>query len=391
MTGEQHVLIENGGDPTYLPTGHIAYARAGTLLSVAFDVQQQTIAEGALPVVEGISQRSPANMAQLAHADDGMLVYMTGEDQVAERALVWVDREGREEMAAAELRAYNSLRLSPDGQRVAVEVLDDGNYDIWIYDLARAIWTRFTSGSEWDRWPLWTPDGERIVFTSSRDGDVNNLYWKAADGTGQAEHLTTGGSAGGATSFTPDGGTLVINWINATAAIDLDIGVLDMNSDRQATMLLQTGLLEGQGTISPDGRWLAYITNPSGQDQVYVRPFPNVDDGRWPISPGVGVSPQWGPDSRELFYQTQAVPGGPVALMVAENDTDPTFSPGVPIRLFEGPYRFGAQIAFHSFDISSDGRRFLMIREGTGETPDRSEIVVVQNWFEELTRLVPTP
>ena len=224
---------------------------------------------------------------------------------------------------------------------------------------------------------MWTPDGDRIVFASSRDGALN-LYSRAADGTGEVERLTTSEHRQRSFSFSPDGQTLMF----AEATSGIHIARLSMDGDREGEWLLEGDLLGFHPEISPDGRWLAHT---SLDRQVYVRPFPNVGDGRWQISPDGGIMPMWEPNGDELFYMH-----GSGALMVVDVDTDPTFSRGQAALVFEGPYR-GTLAANNprAFDISPDGKRFLMIKDPTA-LPSASQIILVQNWFEELTRLVPT-
>ena len=155
-----------------------------------------------------------------------------------------------------------------------------------------------------------------------------------------------------------------------------------MNGDGQAEAPLRSG---SAGTISPDGLWLAYESSESGQSEVYVSPFPGVEEGLWPVSNGYGTSPVWGRDGHELFYQTRVGTDMAVTLMAVAYDTEPTFRPATPVALFEGPYRLGTR----AFDASRDGQRFLVIKEAAGEPSDQTEVIVVQNWTEELKRLIP--
>ena len=242
--------------------------------------------------------------------------------------------------------------------------------------------TRLTFDPAVDRWPIWTPDGDKVVFSSGRDGPIN-LYSKAVDGIGQVERLTTSANIQAAHSFAPDG-TLVFGDDPADGYVDL--ATMSLGGDGQAEVLIQTEFRDAHGNVSPDGRWLAYMSDETAQPEIYVRPFPNVNDGPWQITQDGGIAPQWGPDSRELFYQTRDG-----AMMVAANNTEPTFSPGQPALLFQGPYRLGTIGRHHTFDISPDGQKFLMIKEDTATnvSSDLQQIVVVQNWVEELTRLVP--
>ncbi len=392
-TGERRTLLP-GMSPQFAASGHLVFWRDDSLWAVPFDPDRLDANGTPVPVVEGVS----ANFDGYAHyglGADGTLLYVPPEAGIDQRSLVWVDRQGTEESVGAEPRPFSSMQLSPDGRQVVVEVRGSdaptvltqtgGNTDIWIYDLGRETTTRFTFHPAEDRWPLWTPDGEQIVFASDRDSGVLNLFSKAADGSGQVERLTTSADQQLPYDFARDGRTLVFGFYS------LDLHSLPMDGEYKAEILLQTEFRETQATVSPDGRWLAYVSNESGQNEVWVRPFPNVNDGRWPISNGLGVSPRWGPDSRELFYLTREGPADPVTMMAVANDTEPTFRPGAPVALFEGPYRLGSLDQFHSFDISPDGQRFLMIKRASGGQSDQPPIIVVQHWFDELQRLVPTP
>ena len=299
VTGERRVLIQNGGDVRYLPTGHLAYVLDGTLLAVPFDVEQRTITGGPVPLVEGVSQGRGRFIAQFAHANDGTLVYQpeAGRDS---QTLVWVDREGNEELVGAPSGPYASVQLSSDGRRLVTEWNDPENLDVWIYDLERETNTRLTFDPSADVDPIWTPDDERVIFGSNRDGGPNNLYWKASNGTGDVQRLTTSPNTQEPSSFSPDGRILVFE--ENTNSPAQDVGSLSMDGEPTVEWLLDSPAREDKAAVSPDGRWMAYASDESGRFEVYVRPFPNVDEGRWSISAGGGRGPVWGPNGRELFY-----------------------------------------------------------------------------------------
>ena len=291
-------------------------------------------------------------------------------------------REGGEEPIQAETANYFSVQLSPDDQRIVAQVGLLVESDLVVYDLARDASSRFTFSSASDFYPIWTPNGERIVWTSDREGPLD-IFWKLADGTGQVEQLTTSENNQVPFSWSADGQTLVMNELRPETAIDT--GVLSMDGDPTIKWLLEGDSNEGWPDISPDGRWMAYQTDESGRYEVFVTPFPSLD-GRWPVSRNGGFAPQWGPDSRELFFQT---PDG--TIMVVRNEVEPTFNSGIPVPVVEGPYAIGPPPGPRAFDVSLDGQRLLMIKEETGATGEGTEIHVVLNWTEELTRLVPTP
>ncbi|MDA2924229.1 protein kinase [Acidobacteria bacterium AH-259-L09] len=379
-TGERKVLISGGTDARYVSTGHLVYARAGTLLAVPVDLGRLEVTGSPVPIGEGIRQ-ADANVtgaAQFSFSRFGSLVYVPGIGGEIERTLVWVDREGQVERLAAEPRFYSRPRLSPDGQRLAMTVFDSANSDVWIYELARETPTRLTFDPAEDRNPLWTPDGQRVVFSSDRDGGLSNLFWKAADGMGQLERLTTSPNYQIPYSWSSDGKRLVFVELNPETL--WDISVLSMEGEPTSQALLQTQFTESLPAISPDGRWMAYQSDESGRHEVYVTPFPGAGP-KQQISMEGGAEPVWGPDGRELFYRE-----GDKMMAVAVK-THPKFTAAKPKVLFEGRYTTNRIAA--NYDITPDGRRFLMIKVGEQESAP-TQINVVFNWFEELKRLVPT-
>ncbi|MGH8648697.1 MAG: TolB family protein, partial [Burkholderiales bacterium] len=307
-TGNRTVVLQGGNSARYVPTGHLIYALGDGLFAVAFDVGRRAVTGGPVSVVDGIGRSGNAALRstlQYAASDAGTLVYAPPDPAFGFGAaagplttLVWVDRDGREEPVAAPPRAYAYARLSPDGTRVALDVRDQER-DIWIWDLRRQTMTRFTFDPESDILPMWTPDGRRLVWASQRAGRYN-LYWQTADGTGAVERLTESPRPQRPNGFTPDGRGLVFAQDQEGQVRDLFL--LPIGGDRRATRLVQTMFDERNGEISPDGRWLAYESNESGQSQIYVRPFPAVDEGRWQVSTSGGVQPLWARSGRELFY-----------------------------------------------------------------------------------------
>ena len=382
-TNERVVLIDGGRDARYVPTGHLVYGLNGVLLAVPFDLATREVTGGAVPLVEGVADAGGTTGAvQFSVAATGSLVYVLGGRSGA-LGLVWVDRDGQEEAILAEAQQYRGPRVSPDGTRVAVDVSAGGNTDVWIWHLARATLTRLTFDAGVDGSPIWTPDGGRVVFSSDRNG--GGLFWKAADGTGAVDRLMEGSSAM-AYAWTADG-QLIFDTARL-AAVQGDIGVLALEGDPTVDTVLDDEFSEARPALSPGGRWLAYRSRESGQLEIYVRPFPNIDEGKWQVSRAGGTSPVWSPDGQELFYQTG---GGAGSLMAVPVDTESSFTFGTPERLFSiNPYSFG--LTGRNYDISPDGQRFVFIKPGgaePGEDAGPPQIIVVQNWFEELRRLVP--
>ncbi len=325
--------------------------------------------------------------ASFSLAHDGSLVYVSGTGTVsvgAPRSLVWVDREGREEPLATPPLPYRSPRVSPDGTRVAVDVIGPAGGDIWIHDLSRGTETILTTDPADDNNPLWTPDGEWVVFASDREGQVG-LFQKRADTPGDAEHLMTGSEGTVViqpTSWSADEQTLLF-W-ETGGGPPADIGLLSMEGDRTSELLLQTEFRETAPAVSPDGGWIAYDSNETGESEVYVQRFPGLG-GKVTISTDGGSQPLWSPDGRELFYR------GPRGMMVVPVETEPTLRLGDPSVLFETQYYFFR--TRRTYDLAPDGQRFLMVKEGAA-TDDSAgpavQIHVVLNWFSELQAQVPT-
>jgi len=343
---------------------------------VPFDLAALEVTGDSVPVVQGVRQ-SPNRLVDYAISNKGTLIYVPSTSTgVVNSTLVWVDREGQEKPLAAEPQGYIGPRISPDGSRLAITVREPGgSSDVWIYDLEGEIPTRLTFDPAGDFAPLWTPDGQRVVFASFREGGPSNLFWKAADGTGQVERLTTSPYNQNTNSFSPDGKRLVFQDLVTRA-----FQVLSMEGERTSQPLFGSQFNEGRGRISPDGHWIAYVSNESGRQEVYVRTFPNVEEGKWQISRDGGLQPVWAPLGQELFYRIGE------AMMVVGIKTEPTFTAGSPVVLFTGRDLTGG--AGGAYDISPDGQRFLMIKQ---EQAGVGQINVVTNWTEELKRLVPTP
>jgi serine/threonine-protein kinase len=276
---------------------------------------------------------------------------------------------------------YIAPTISPDGGRVAYTTIQGTNVDIWIYEFRRGILERLTSDQGPDTDPVWSPDGRRIAYRSQPREGRPGIFVRAADGTGDVERLTTGTHA--PSSWSPDGTRIFYSDFGSNAATPTapaDVGVLTLTPDRRAEKLLATPVRESQAVIAPDGRWLAYESSETGEKAIFVRPFPD-STARWPLSTAGGVSPVWARDGRTLFYRS-----GQAIMAVAVRGATPA-DWSAPEKLVEGPYfAEGLQM----FDVAPDGR-FLMLKAGGDAgtmTPD--SLIVVQNWTEELKRLVPT-
>lgn len=379
QSGMRKVLIRGGTHAHYVPSGHLVYAAGTSLLAIAFDLDRLEVVGSAAPVVEEVAT-TPEGAADFAVALNGTLVYMSNTGAALARTLTWVDRSGREEPIRTPVRMYTYPRLSPDGSRLAVGVRDQ-DQDIWIWDFARETLTRFTFDPGADWYPVWTPDGTRLIFDSARAG-AQNLFWQAADGTGPAERLTEAHNIQLPYSVSPDGNRIVFRTNTETS----DLSILTLDQNRRVEPLIQTPFNELNAEISSDGRWLAYESDESGRSEIYVRPFPNPAGGRWQVSTDGGTRALWARNGQELFYLTLAG-----TLMSIRSEAGTTWTAGPPARLFEGSYYFGGGgAAGRTYDVAPDGR-FLMIKPAGTPEQAATSVIVVQNWFEELKRLVPVP
>jgi len=367
-TGERRELLQAGRRPRYAPSGHLVYSLGGNLMAAPFDLRSLAVTGASVPVVEGVQA------LQYSFSLTGSLVYVPGSVRAAQLKLVWVDRKGTEQPVPAPAHNYVMPRISPDGNRVAAEI-EEANGQIWLYDLARDTLTRLTFEGANNIAPVWTPDGKRIAFK----GAANRLFWQPADGSGVAEELTSSPLAPNnfPSSWSPDGQALV--FVKQAAPV-MSLWILPLK-DRKPQPFGHSQSRETAARFSPDGRWMAYDSNESGRDEIYVRPYPGPG-GKWQISTEGGMEPVWNPKGRELFYRNGD------KMMAVEVTTRPAFSAGKPRLLFEGAY-VPTPRSLPNYDVSPDGQRFLMLEASEqGQAPE--QINVVLNWFEELKRRVPT-
>ena len=383
-TGDQRVLLSGGSAPRYASSGHLVYGVGGTLRAVPFDLDRLAVINpNPIPVLDDVVTKDNG-AANFDLARDGSLVYLSGDpDAEGISTLVWVDREGREEPLDLPANPYIWPRLSPEGTRLAVSILEQ-NQNVWVSEIARGNLTPLTIAPEIDSAPIWTLDGQKVVFASGREGGPG-LFSKRADGTGPVELLMMGESTQFLIpySWSPDGRTLAFSYVGLDTSAD--IGVLTLEGDREWHPLLMTASSELHPAISPNGAWIAYTSDVSSRPEIYVERFPDLGD-RQTISTGGGRTPHWSPAGDELFYRR--LDG---AMMVVPIDTGQGFVPGTPEVVFGGAsYRVFGPPFFMNYDLSPDGDRFLMIKTGaTSDNAESTQAILVQNWFEELTRLVP--
>jgi len=390
-TGNQTVLVTGGSDGRYVSTGHLIYVRLGTLMAVPFDAARLVVIGGAIGVLDDVMQAADRNVSDMANtlagqftvSDTGALVYLTGGAvAAAQRSLAWVGPKGRSQALVAPPRPYIVPRLSPDGQRVAVTTTSDIR-QVWSYDVPRGTLGPVTVDGQ-SSYGIFTPDGKRVVFRSGAAGGEDNLYWKAADGSGAVERLTTSVRSQTPSSWSPDGTTLAfVEEGDSKGVLQFDIWVLSI-ADRKTRAVIQTDANEMTPEFSPDGRWLAYVSNESGRNEVYVQPYPGPGE-RHLISTDGGEQPAWSRNGRDLFYVQS---GGVTTLMAVRVASASTLLAGTPEAVFESA---DLRIAWaRSYDVAPDGQRFLLTLNKEAPTNlAPAQMVFVQNWFEELKRLVP--
>ena len=363
-------VLTEGSQPHYIEDGHVVFVRNGSLWAAPFDERTYTLGGEPRAVVDRLDVAG-GSAAHYAVSRNGTLLYAPPREEVRERRLVWVDRTGAEAPLAFPPKRYNRAALSHDGQRLAVSYAEDDNTDIWIGEVTGDTFVRLTRERTAETAPLWSPDDRFIVFRSDRDG--GGLFRAAVD-DGQTTRVTA--SAG--TLHTPHGwagaGQLLFTEFRSyteqvLAAVDLEVGGV--------RYLGSGGFAQLRPQVSPDGRWLLYQSDESGRHEIYVRPFTALAGAVWQASTNGGTSPRWSKGGAELLYYDGR---GVVSLDVSSAGATPRL--GRPQRLFDySPYtgRLGPD-----YDVTTDGRRFLMIRN-TAETPaTRAQLVVVQNWTAEL-------
>jgi serine/threonine-protein kinase len=368
QNGEYRVLFERGTFARYIPTGHLVYMSEGALSAVAFDLERLELAGEPFRLHQAVWTNLPNGTAHFAISLDGTLVYVPPFE--AQNTLVWVDRAGVVRPITETRRGFAEPRLSPDGERLAVSISEVGQTHIWTYDIARDSFLRLTFGPNDEGAPVWTPDGNRATFYRGY-----NIFWIPADGSGPEERLTTSENSQTPLSWSADGKVLLYQEQGPETARDLWLLTLP---ERTTRPFVPTPFDEAGGRFSPDGRFLAYRSNESGRNEVYLRPFPGPGS-KWQISTEGGSQAVWARSGREIFYRSGD------KMMAVSIETEPVFRAGRPVLLFEGKFQYPG-VTISQYDVAADGQHFVMVKE---DEPWPTQIHVVQNWFEELKKLVP--
>jgi Tol biopolymer transport system component len=365
----------------------LVFGREGAIHVAPFDAERREITGPSVPLPEPIFYEMEFGVPHLALSAGGTLAFIPGGGAPPRRQLVSVDLAGKETPLIDTRRGYMYPKFSPDGERLAVTISEPGDTNVWVIDLATGAQTKLTHVGT-NVFPTWTPDGKRVTYLSERGGNEISIDWKRADGDGESEPLVSpeeDGEGLGLGSWSPDGEMLVY-WRHLLSQPEkgTDTWIATRNQDREPRPFVATGASGTGQTISPDGRWLAYVSGESGQTEIYVQPFPDGGE-RHQISAEGGLYPVWSPDGRSIYYRKGE--GGPT--LVVPVRTNPGFRAGAVQVLLEGQYAFGSWDWYPNFDIAPDGKSFVMIKADE-EWEKATEVRVVLNWFEELNRLVPT-
>jgi len=382
-TGQRKVL-RSGRDARYLPTGHLVYAADGTLFAMRFDLARLETSGAPIPVVNGLRfATSFPGMTGTANYDlsrDGVLVHVRGAAPApVSRQLVAVDRSGRAEPLVQETLDYWRPRISPDGSRVAVEVDSGAEAQLWVFDLKQRTGVPLNTGGNNVYCCAWTEDGRFLIYREDR-GDQYGLYQQSPDGS-EAPKLIYAATEDLMPGEVSRDGVLVF----ATGEQTGRRSILTMKlGEAHAVPFLATPALEHMPAFSPDGKWIAYVSNESGRAEIYIRSYPPSDRPARRVSEAGGTAPLWSRDGRELFFRNAA--GNLIAVPLRVDAAVPA---GRPQELFRVSGRFRTSGNTAAYDVEPGGRRFIMVTEPEDRPVVRSQITFVLNWFDELNRLLP--
>jgi serine/threonine-protein kinase len=388
---ERRVLVKGGYYARYVASGHLLYMHGSTMFAAPFDLDRLAIVGSGVPVLEHVTVNTTLGGAQYAVSDTGTLVYLEGQDIAAELPISWLSKDGSTPLRA-EASGWSNIAMAPDGKHLAMDIITQQS-DIWTYDIQRGSLHRLTFDVGGHVQPVWTPDGKRVLFRGSGvASSVYNLFWVPADGSSPPQQLTTSKVAVYPGSFDPTGRYL--------AYADVDPGytlkILPIEGDErsgyrpgQPYIFMRGSSVLIEPMFSPDGRWIAYVSNETSRSEVFVQPFPGPG-GRWQVTTEGGMHPTWSRTRNELFFTT---PGNRINFTRYSTDGG-SFN-------FERPAQWsGAELAYRergvagisgrAFDIDPTGDRFAAGLAPAASTARMDKVVVITNFFDELRRLAPT-
>jgi len=374
-SAERKLLLNADASNSVYTEGHLLFLRETTLMAQPFDLRRLALSGSAFPLAENIqTQGNFPPSGVFSASENGVLVYQGG-GASANSQLIWFDRTGKQISVLGEAAAvYSGIEISPDERQVSVSIPEESGKgrDIWLYDVARGLRTRFTFDRAESQEAIWSPDGNRVAFKSQRKGHLN-LYQKASSGAGAEEVLLEDNVDKYPESWSPDGRFIL--YLSVGSLTGFDLFALPLFGDRKPIPFLQTQFNEGSGRFSPDGRWVAYASNESGRYEVYVAPFPGPG-GKWQISTAGGDWPRWRSDGNEIFY---LAPGREL-MAAAVNGKGSSFQVGAVKPMFQ-TRAIGLE---DRYAVSADGQRFLI--NTAPEQAASAPITVVLNWAAELKK-----
>jgi Tol biopolymer transport system component len=370
--GKENKLVVRTVANAMYASGYLLYLRENTVMAQPFDPSSGTLSGTPTPVAEGVVYDSGVWRAVFSASQNGILAYEPGGSTTLSEQLEWRDRSGKQMGTLGEPQAYFAVEISHDGRRV-VAVIGDPASDVWIYDLEHGVRTRFTFHPAQTTGAAWSPDDSRIALLSNYSGRFT-VYIKASNGSGEETRIAELPSLGNVTDWSPDGKLLLTDWVAPETG--RDVWVVPVGTSEKPYPLIKTPAREAQARFAPDGRWIVYVSNESGQDEVYVTPFPNVG-AKWQVSNGGGTLPRWSRDGKELFFlrPDNTVMSAPV------NDASATFSAGSPKALLKLNMPPGTP---GSFAAAPDNRRILATASLGGETT--VPLSVIANWTAKLKK-----
>ncbi len=374
---DSSVVLRGARQVQYVSAGYLVYANNSSVFAAPFDVRSRHITGDALTVVDKVNWSQATDITHFAVSDTGTLIYLTpvsGAD--ASTRLVSVDSAGKASLLPVETRAYSDPRVSPDGRRIAVHLQGDQN-DIWVVDPARGAFSRISFNPDEDETPAWSPDGRTIAWSASRADLIRGIFMRPADGSGQERLVFKLDKHCHVREWLPDGKSLLLEIQNP--ATGTDIWRLELGDNPKLTSILQTPFNERNSRVSPDGRWIAYVSDESGRDEIYIQSFPGLGS-KAEVTTAGGDQPAWSRDGRSLFYRG----GGSMQQVTFTTGSPPMI--GQPRALFPDRYESPQAGAHTGYDVYPDGR-FLMIEPAQAQgnsSPLRPELVFVFNWFDEL-------
>jgi Tol biopolymer transport system component len=379
-TGRSQLVLKDASYARYVNSGHLIFVRDKVLMAAPFDAEPLEITGSLAPLVEDeVAFDWNGLTPQIAVSANGTLAYVSG-SELRKGELVWVDRSGVPKSLVSDADVYEGLRLSTDGRLVAVGIRshEEANIRVSIYNVQLGTFTPLMTAGE-SSYPQWSPDGTRIAFWG-REHSMEDMgvLCKIVGASAPAERLASKPPAGvflHPYAWSQNLLTCVVLDPNTRE----DIWVVDPNGEQPPKPVLRTEHREYNPAISPDGRWLAYVSEESGQAVIYLREYPDAGH-RWPVPTRGATNPVWSRDGQELYYISGT------SMMAVKVTAQPDFPVGTPEVLFESPDLIvsGGSLR-RNYDVSGDGR-FLMVK--WGDAP-KDQLIVVQNWFQELTRLVP--